>query len=128
VPAIERTPGFPAWVDAVRGFQRLDRTGRFHIMFFANDVPPPCLDDHTTDFFYDGGSSAVDALYKRILGDGTPVVSPYEAFLHTRPSQMPGAAGHSLGNANTVKAGVLFAFLRDVVLPPLMPSSAGPAR
>jgi hypothetical protein len=120
VPAIERDPGFPAWLEAVRGFQRLARDGRYHVAFFANDAPPICHDTEATDLFYDGGAKAVDALYLRILGDGTPATSSFDAFLHMRPSQMPSAAGHSLGNSNAVKADVLFDFLRDSVLPPLM--------
>ena len=47
-----------------------------------------------------------------------PAVSSHDA-LHDRPSQMPGAFEHSAGNANVVKAAVLFGFLRDRVLPPL---------
>ena len=35
--------------------------------------------------------------------------------------QMPGASGHSIGNANLVKARALFEFLRRDVLPPLVP-------
>jgi len=125
VPAIERDPGFPAWLESVRGFQRLAREGRYRIVFFANDAPPICHDTATTDLFYDGGSKAVDALYTRILSDGTPVVSSYDAFLHMRPSQMPNAAGHSIGNANVVKANVLFEFLRGSVLPALMRQDSG---
>jgi hypothetical protein len=34
-----------------------------------------------------------------------------------RPSQMPDAGGHAVGNANVVKAEALFAYLRDVLLP-----------
>ncbi len=47
-----------------------------------------------------------------MLGDGSPAVSSTRAFLHRRPSQMPGADGHSIGNANRVKADVLFEYLR----------------
>ena len=123
VKALERDPRFPRWIDAVRGLQRLHRDGRFRIVFFANDVPPTCGDEHT-DFFYDGGSKAFDRLYLRVLGDGTPAVSSYDAFLHVRPSQMPAAAGHSLGNANVVKAEVLFDFLQARVLPDLVSRAA----
>jgi hypothetical protein len=121
VQAIERDAGFPAWLEAVRGFQRLHREGRFRVVFFANDVPPTCGTESDTDHFYDGGAKAVDAFYMRILGDGTPAVSVFDAFMHVRPSQMPSAAGHSIGNANAVKADVLFEFLRDRVLRPLLP-------
>ena len=70
------------------------------------------------DRFYDGqGALRFSDDLLRILGDGTPVVSTTRAFLHYRPSQMPGAGGHSIGNANRVKADVLFEFLRDRVLP-----------
>jgi len=120
-PALQRDPGFGAWVAAVRGFQQRQREGRFRIVFFANDVPPTCQDG---DVFYDGGSSAIDRLYVRVLGEGTPVVSSYDEFLHRRPSQMPSASGHAIGNSNAVKADVLFAFLRDRVLPPLLPAGA----
>jgi hypothetical protein len=44
------------------------------------------------------------------------VVSAFDAFMRTKPSQMPGAGGHSLGNANALKAEVLFEFLTDHVI------------
>lgn len=47
-------------------------------------------------------------------------VSSWHEFLYYRPSQMPAASGHSLGNANLVKAKALFDFLRDRVLPSLV--------
>jgi hypothetical protein len=37
---------------------------------------------------------------------------------------MPAASAHSLGNANLVKAKVLFEFLRDRVLPSLVTTPA----
>jgi len=114
VPALQRDPGFAAWVDAVRGFERLNRDGVYRIAFFLNDVPPTCPDG---DVFYDGGSKAIDDLYLREMSQGAPAVSAYDEFLHMHPSQMPNAAGHSLGNSNVVKADVLFRFLRDCVLP-----------
>jgi hypothetical protein len=116
---LTRDPRFHQWVDAVRGIQRLNRDGRYRVAFFVNSAPPTCGPEPANDFFYDGGSKAVDTLYLHVLGEGTPAVSSYDAFLHLRPSQMPNAAGHSLGNANVVKAGVLFEFLRDRVLPDL---------
>ena len=61
----------------------------------------------------------------RVIGDGTPVVSTHDAFLHRRPSQMPGWSGHSFGNTNVVKADVLFTYLRDRVLPGLAPQASG---
>ena len=78
--------------------------------------------------FYDGGSSDIDAFYLRMLGDGTPAVSCYDAFLHMRPSQMPNARAHAIGNANVVKADVLFEYLRRRVLPPPAPAPAPAVR
>jgi hypothetical protein len=121
VPAMQRDPGYAAWLEAVRGLQQLHRDGRVRLMFFVNDAPMVCGPLASEDFFYDGGSRAIDQFYLRILGDGTPAVSPYDAFLHTRPSQMPAARAHAIGNANSVKADVLFQFLRDEVLPGLLP-------
>ena len=48
-----------------------------------------------------------------ILSDGTPAVSSHDAFARYRPSQMPEASAHSIGNSNALKADVLFQFLRD---------------
>jgi GDSL-like lipase/acylhydrolase family protein len=121
VSSFQHDPRFQQWIGAVRGFQRLNLSGRFRIMFMVNNAPPSCtVVEPAADFFYDGGSRLFDRLYLRILGDGTPAVSSYDAFLHTRPSQMPYAAGHSIGNANVVKTDVLFGFLRDCVLPKLI--------
>jgi hypothetical protein len=114
IPAIEHDAGYPSWVAAVRGFQQLNAQGTYRIAFFLNDVPPVCPDG---DVFYDGGSKAIDDFYLRVMSAGTPAVSTYDAFLHVRPSQMPNASGHSLGNSNVVKAEVLFAFVRHQVTP-----------
>ena len=113
IPAIERQSGFPAWVAAVRGFQRLNAAGAYRIVFFLNDAPPVCPDG---DVFYDGGSKTIDDFYLRAMSEGTPAVSAYDAFLHVRPSQMPNASGHSIGNSNVVKAGALFEFLKGHAL------------
>jgi len=117
IPDIQRERGFNAWLSAVRRFQRLSAEGTYRIVFFLNVVPPVCPDG---DVFYDGGTAAINDFYLRIFSDGTPAVSCYEAFRRTRPSQMPLAAGHSIGNSNAVKADVLFTFLRDRVLPPML--------
>jgi hypothetical protein len=109
VPAMEHGPGYADWLQAVRALQQLNRSGQYRIVFFVNDVPPICPDG---DVFYDGGSSAIDAFYLDILGNGAPAVSCYNEFLHMRPSQMPNAGAHAIGNANVVKADVLFGFLK----------------
>jgi hypothetical protein len=113
------SPGAADWRAAVAEFQQLHRNGQYRIVFFANMAPAIC---GTDDRFFDAGSLADDAAVREILGQGTPVVSSAEAFLHYRPSQMPAAAAHSLGNSNRVKADVLFEFLRDQTLPALLPS------
>jgi hypothetical protein len=111
---MQRQDGYQAWLDAVKGFQDLHASGRYRIVFFVNHVPPACAEE---DVFYDGGSKAIDDFYVGSFDGNTPTVSCYGAFLHVRPSQMPNARAHPLGNSNAVKADVLFAFLRDRVLP-----------
>lgn len=113
-------PDAEAWVSTVREFQQLHRDGHYRVVFFANMAPTKC---DTEDRFHDAGSLADDEAVREVLGQGTPVVSSTRAFLHYRPSQMPSASGHSLGNANRVKADVLFEFLRDHTLPALLPSA-----
>jgi len=116
VAAIQREPGYGAWLEAVRRLQQLARSAPYTLMFFANVAPMSCAHP---DVFYDGGTADLNRFYLRILGDGTPAVSSYDAFRHVRPSQMPQAAGHALGNSNVVKADVLFGFLRNTLLPSL---------
>lgn len=112
------SPEIQPWLDAVRAFQRLHREGKYRVVFFINMAPKVC---EGLDRFYDAGSLPDDDLLIEVLGAGTPVASSTRAYLHYKPSQMPGAAGHSVGNANKVKADVLFEFLRSTVLPPLVP-------
>jgi hypothetical protein len=124
VPAMQRQPGYGAWLDAVRGFQRLNRDGSYRIIFFVNAVPAACPEG---DVFYDGGTRANEEFYVRTLAQAGDVVSCYDAFMHTRPSQMPLAASHSIGNSNDVKAEALFMYLSDRILPPLLPAPAARA-
>jgi lysophospholipase L1-like esterase len=109
-----RAPEVRPWLHAVDEFQQLARSGRYRIVFFINMAPESCRGQ---DRFYNAGSLADERVLLQVLGNGTPAVSSGRAFLHHRPSQMPLAAGHSLGNSNVVKANVLFEFLRDRVLP-----------
>lgn len=111
-------PAIDAWVRAVREFQRLNRDRVHRIMFFINMAPVACP---AADRFFDAGSLEDDAVVQEVLSAGTPVASSTRAFLHYRPSQMPGAGLHSIGNANRVKADALFHSLRSGVLPPLLP-------
>ena len=108
-----REPGLMTWQDRIAALQRLHAEGAYRIAFFINMAPKAC---DSEDRFYDGGSLDDDALLLSIMGRQTPVASSTREYLHYRPSQMPGAAGHSVGNANRVKADVLFRFLRDSVL------------
>ncbi|MDP1571644.1 MAG: GDSL-type esterase/lipase family protein [Vicinamibacterales bacterium] len=105
--------GIRAWTDAVRGFHDLARESTYPIVFFINMAPEACPE---ADRFFDGGTLAFDDLLQEILGAGAPVVSSARAFLRYRPSEMPGASGHAVGNANQVKAGVLFDYLVAHVL------------
>jgi hypothetical protein len=111
--AIQHEAGWSDWLDAVGRFQQLHRDGVYSIVFFASVVPRECKDP---DVFFDGGSAALNRFYMNYLGNGTPAVSSYEAFRRVRPSQMPFASGHAIGNANALKAEVLFDYLRDRVL------------
>lgn len=124
VPAIQRQRGYAVWLDAVRTLQRLHRDGTYRIVFFLNVVPAVCPDG---DLFYDGGTAAINDFYLSVLSEGTPAVSCYDAFRHVRPSQMPLAAGHSIGNSNAVKADELFTYLQEHVLPGLAPGGTGVA-
>ena len=114
-----RSPELKSWFEAVEGFQGLHRGGRYRIVFFINMAPNVCGEQ---DRFFDFGTGADNAALLEALGHDTPVVSSWREFLYYHPSQMPGAAGHSLGNANLVKAQALFDFLRARVLPPLVPA------
>ena len=80
-----------------------------------------CVD---ADRFVDHGTVIDSEAVVEVLGRGTPAVSSLPEFMHYRPSQMPAAGGHSLGNSNLVKAKVLFEYLRDQVLPPLLAAPA----
>jgi hypothetical protein len=113
-----RAPYLEPWFRAVGGFQQLHRDGTYAIVFFANMAPFVC---GQADRFIDHGTVADSDAVIAVLGAGTPAVSSLPEFLHYRPSQMPAAAGHSLGNANLVKAKVLFEYLRDTVLPGMVP-------
>jgi hypothetical protein len=120
--AIQRERGWSDWLTAVRRFQQLHRERAYSVVFFANLVPLTCPDQ---DVFYDGGTARLNRFYMQILADGTPAASVYDTFRHLRPSQMPFASGHSLGNSNSVKAEVLFEYLREHVLANPIPGHAG---
>jgi hypothetical protein len=91
----------------------MHRRGEYRIAFFINAAPDICVPD---DLFFEGASRAWNDFFLRELARDVPAVSTYDAFRRYRPSQVPEATGHSLGNANRVKADVLFEFLVDQVL------------
>jgi hypothetical protein len=106
--AFEQTPGLESWKRMVRRFQGLNRSGAYRIVFFLNAAPNICQSD---DLFVSGIAKARDDYEREVMSAGTPAVSSHDAFLDYRPSDMPLAGGHSIGNSNAVKAGVLFNFL-----------------
>ena len=106
---LQAQPDWPAFVDAVKAFQALERERKYRVVFFLNLVPPICPDG---DFFYDGKSIEHEYFVRLFSEGGTPTVSAYPAFLHVRPSQMPRAEAHAIGNANQLKAETLFEYLR----------------
>ena len=105
---IQARPDWPPFVGAVRGFQDLNRQGAYRVMFFLNLIPPVCPDG---DFFYDG-KSIEHEYFVQLFGNGTPALRAYPAFLHVKPSEMPRAEAHAIGNANQLKAEVLFDHLQ----------------
>jgi hypothetical protein len=113
--AIRNDRDWPRWVRAVRRFQDLNRRGVYRVVFFMNVIPVVCPDG---DLFYDGGVGIENDLFMSVVSEGTPAVSTFEAFLHRRPSQMPYAQAHAIGNSNATKAETLFAYLRDQHLVP----------
>jgi len=113
---IQNGPAWPAWVHAVGELQQLHKSGQYSLMFFVNETPRRCPDG---DFFYAKAVRQENDLFLKILGDGTPAVSTFDAFLRTRPSQMPEAAAHALGNSNAVKAEVLLEYLTSELFPRL---------
>jgi hypothetical protein len=112
---LRSAPGWDEWMKAVRAFQDLNRRGVYRIAFFINPVVRKCKDGG--DYFDSTGPQYENAFFTRILSDGTPAGSAFHEFMHYRPSQLPYADGHSVGNSNLVKAQALLAFLRESVFP-----------
>ena len=109
---LQHDAGWANWIRAVRRLQELHKAGAYSIVFFVNMVPPVCPGD---DFFFDGAS--LNRFFLDVLGQGTPAVSAYDTFLHRRPSQMPNAKAHAIGNSNLTKAEALFGYLTNEILP-----------
>jgi len=111
---MQKDSGWPGFVTAVRELQRLHTTGQYHVLFFLNVIPPICQDG---DFFYDGGSTQLSNFLLGVMGHGAWAFSVQDAFLHRRPSEMPNATAHAIGNSNMTKAEALFAYLKDQLFP-----------
>jgi hypothetical protein len=121
VGEMQREPGFAPWLAAVRRLQALNASRQYRLIFFLNVAPPVCPDGGQ-DRFYDGGSAAINDFFVTLFsGDGSPTISTFDELLHRRPSQMPNACCHAIGNTNLVKAEVLFNFVRDRI-PPAQPA------
>jgi len=118
---LQARPDFPAFVDAVRGLQALGRE-RYRLVFFLNYIPRQCPDG---DFFYDAMALEHDFLVRLFSDGGTSTVSAYPHFLRVRPSQMPLAEAHAIGNSNQLKAEILFDYLRDRLAAELAPVGGG---
>jgi hypothetical protein len=111
VQAMQRESVYAAWLRSVRRLQELNRTGAYRIVFFLNLTPLVCPDGDG-DRFDVAGSAAINDFFVTIFSEGAPTVSTYDELLHRRPTQMPNACCHAIGNTNLVKAEVLFDFLR----------------
>jgi hypothetical protein len=112
---LSSVPGWDEWLKAVHAFQDLNRRGVYRIAFFINPLVRRCQDGG--DYFDGVGPGYEDAIFRRILSEGTPAGSAFDEFMHYRPTQLPYADGHTIGNSNLVKARALLAFLRDSVFP-----------
>lgn len=110
----EQSDEMNAWRSAVQSFQQMHRDGLYRVAFFINMAPNECPG---ADRYFDNGALEDNDALQAILGNDTPVASSVRGYLPYRPSQMPGADGHSSGNANRVKADVLFDFLSREILP-----------
>ncbi|MGQ0732044.1 MAG: SGNH/GDSL hydrolase family protein [Acidobacteriota bacterium] len=110
VARFQQEPAAQHWREAIRAFQQLHLRGEFRLVFFVNTAPNVCRED---DLFFDGGSRVWNDFFVRELDQGVPTISTYDAIMRYRPSQMPEAAAHALGNVNRLKADLLFVFLRQ---------------
>jgi hypothetical protein len=100
------------WLASVRALQALHALGHYRVAFFLNMAPDVC---EGVDRFFDAGAVAWSDAIEEELARGTPAISSVREFLHYRPSQMPLADAHSIGNANRVKADVLFRLVQGLV-------------
>ena len=96
---------------AIEELQNFHTSGRWDILFFLNIAPDVSPDDKE---FVNGIHNSMNKYFVDLLGkDGVPVVSSYDAFWSYSPSEVPRAGGHSLANANKVKASILLDHLQN---------------
>jgi hypothetical protein len=115
----EAMPNLDRWKAVVQRFQQLNAAGTYRILFFLNEAPHQCLGE---DRFVAANVESYNDYFLEIFKQaGVPAVSSYSGFLRYKFSDMPMAAGHSIGNSNAVKAAVLFDFLSTQTLPALLP-------
>jgi hypothetical protein len=96
------------WLAAVHRFHALNESRQYRIVFFLNVVPPPCPNG---DFFYGKDVRPLHDLYMQVLSSSLPAATAFDTFLRRRPSQMPAARAHAIGNSNLTKAEALFEYL-----------------
>ena len=115
----EAMPNLDRWKVIVQRFQQLNAAGTYRIVFFLNEAPHQCLGE---DRFVAADVESYNDYFLKIFKQaGLPAVSSYSGFLRYKFSDMPMAAGHSIGNSNAVKAAALFDFLSNETLPALLP-------
>ncbi len=113
-------PNLDRWKAIVQRFQQLNVAGTYRVVVFMNEAPYRCLGE---DRFVPASVESFNDYFLEIFKRAAlPAVSSYSGFHRYRYSDMPMAAGHSIGNSNAVKAAALFDFLSYETLPPLLPS------
>jgi hypothetical protein len=109
--------GYPVtMLKPVKQFQKYHKEGTYNVVFFVNIAPdhdrkPKSFIGPVRPHYYDGPHNEMNNWLLKIMGKETPVLSSYEAFWSYRPSEVPGAWGHSFAAANMVKADILFNFI-----------------
>ena len=96
-------PEMRAWRRGIERFRRcIDPARTHHVLHQPRAATVPGRRS-----FSDPAARDDDEVLRRVLGHGHPVASSFGEFLHYRPSQMPAASGHRIGNSNKVKADAL---------------------
>lgn len=113
-PLKPNDPGFPEWNRALREIASLGSEGPGKIHSFINIAPNTCPPPFISfDRFCHGAYGQLNTWLVETLQTQGPVVSSYDTFYQYKPSDMPLAGGHALGNANEVKAQTLLRHLQN---------------